>query len=107
MPLQFFVPIHGPDGKSQQVTALDRAILDAQKDGVKVNDAVRKKWAPAGYARETGGAPFEEWLEDHGLELCKSDRSGAWWTVVKSVNVTKRDSSGIAINAADKFAYPN
>lgn len=100
------LPIHMA-GTSQIETALDRAIADANRDGIKVNAGVDHKFAPTGYGWNDGGLDFQAWLKRQGLELCKSDHSGHWWTVVRTADVINRDKSGTAIGAHNKFSYPN
>jgi len=99
-----FVPRHS-NGAPCAEDCISKAVANAKASGVEVSDGVTRKWSPSGASFNDGGSAFQTWLKNQGLELCKSDRSGAWWTVVKTADVTKRDKAGIAINSNNKFSY--
>lgn len=96
-----FIPRHS-NGSPCADDCISKAVANAKAAGIEVWECVTRKFAPAGYSFKDGGAAFQDWLKNQGLELCKSDRSGAWWTVVKTPDVTKRDRAGTAINANNK-----
>ena len=102
--IALFAPRHD-NGAPCADDCISMAVNNAKLAGVEVSERVARKWAPAGYAFANGGDAFQRWLKSQGLELCKSDKSGAYWTVVKTTAVTKRDKAGIAIDANDKFSY--
>jgi hypothetical protein len=97
-----FTPRHS-SGNPCAFDCISKAIVLAEADGVEVSSGVNRKWSPSGASFNDGGPAFQAWLASRGLELCKSDKSGAWWTVVKKDAVTKRDRRGIAIDAKNKF----
>jgi hypothetical protein len=99
-----FIPRHS-NGSPCAADCISKAVANARAAGVEVPDSVTRKWSPSGAQFQDGGVAFQAWLKSQGLELCKSDRSGAWWTVVKTADVTNRDKRGIAINANNKFSY--
>jgi hypothetical protein len=102
--IEVFVPRHS-NGAPCAEDCISKAVANAKAAGVEVSDGVTRKWSPSGASFNDGGAAFQDWIKNQGLELCKSDRSGAWWTVVKTSDVIKRDKAGIAINANNKFSY--
>lgn len=101
--IAFFTPRHASGGPCAD-DCISKAVALAEQDGVLVEKSVANKFAPNGNLFN-GGQPFQLWLKNQGLELCKSDKSGAWWTVVKTSDVTKRDRTGVAINANNKFEF--
>lgn len=99
-----FVPRYA-NGAASADDCISKAIINTRAAGVVVDDALANKFAPSGASFNDGGPAFQLWLKNQGLELCKSDRSGAWWTVVKTADVLKRDSRGVAVSAKNKFSY--